>query len=204
MSYFPSGGFLEFLEAIIKSAFGGDYYSFLKKRITEDDKKSIYSLSDLGEKYPDFKDKIISIAKTKIKTETEGLDYKYEESVTSKFMNFDKGLKLIKPLLDSLISCGFATSSITDAVLSTFTSAVCNEGALFFKEYHDASKKFEQYEVQDFRYENTLLLFYINLEVTSVKIENFLYNESKTTIKSQCKMIKFANLQSLLEWSSTQ
>jgi hypothetical protein len=204
MSYFPSRSFFEFLEAIIKNAFGGNYYLLLKKRITEDDKKSIYSVSDLSEKYPDFKDKIINIAKIKIKTETEGLDHNYQESVTSKFVNFDKGLKLIKPLLDSLISCGFATSSITDGILSTFTSTVCNDGALFFKEYHDASKKFEQYKVQDFPYENTLVLFYINLEVTSVKIENFLYNESKTTIKAQCKMIKFTNLQSLFEWASNQ
>ena len=195
---------LEFLADLLKMAFGVDYYQLLTKRVNENDARNIFSVSDLAKKYPDFNDKVIEKAKSKIKKQSEGLDQKYEESITKKYMNFDQGLKLVKGLLDSVVSSGFGNTSITETILSTFTSAVCTDGFLLFKEYHNSHKSQELYEVEESKNSDSFRLFYLHLEVEAEKIENFLYNESNTTIKAKYKVIKFSNLQALFEWASDQ
>ena len=197
-----TSSFWDFLGVLLKSAFGIDYYESMMRRIGENDSREIFSASDLARKYPDFKDKIIEKAKSRIKRQSEGLDQKYEESVDKKYMNFDQGLKLTKGLLDSVIGYGFGNTSITEAILKTFTSAVCTDGSLWFKEYHNSSKSLELYEVEESRNSDSFRLFYLNLEVKAERIENFLYNESKTNLKAKYKIIKFSNLQALFEWAS--
>ncbi|MBE9205279.1 hypothetical protein IQ244_01785 [Nostoc sp. LEGE 06077] len=193
---------LEIFESLLKLAFGTEYYTLLKGRIKDNDKRDIISLQDLAIKHPDFKDKVIEIAKSKLKSQSEGLDQKYEESVTKKFMNFDQGLKLIKTLLDSVTGSGFGNTEITDMILSTFKSTVCTEGALWFVEYHTGRKTLELYKVEEVQNSDRFRIFYLNMEVDSKKINNFLYNESETKLKAKCKVKSFANLQSLLEWSA--
>ncbi|MFM6268986.1 MAG: hypothetical protein ACKPFA_21170, partial [Dolichospermum sp.] len=103
---------LEFLGDLLKIAFGADYYKLFTKRVNENDARNIFSVTDLAKKYPDFKDKVIEKAKSKIKKQSEGLDQKYEESITKKYMTFDQGLKLVKGLLDSVVSSGFGNTGI--------------------------------------------------------------------------------------------
>jgi hypothetical protein len=194
--------FLELLETFLKAAFGIDYYNFLVKRVSENDARDIYSMTDLARKHPDFKDKVVEKAKNRIKNQSEGLDQNYEESVTKKYMNFDQGLKLVKGLLDSVVSSGLGNKSITETILSTFTSAVCTDGALWFKEYHNSTKSLELYEVEESKTSDSFTLFYLDFKVKADKIENFLYNESNTTLNVKYKVIKFANLQALFEWAS--
>ncbi|MBD2169608.1 hypothetical protein H6G04_35235 [Calothrix membranacea FACHB-236] len=196
--------FSEFLEKLLKMVFGEVYYDALRERVKKNDDRNIFSASDLANKYPDFKDKVIEKAKSKIKKQSEGLDQKYEESITKKFMNFDQGLKLVKGLVDGVVNCGFGNTSITETILKAFTSAVCTDGFLLFKEYHNSHKSLELYEVEESKNSDSFRLFYLYLEVEAEKIENFLYNESNTTLKAKYKVIKFSNLQALFEWASDQ
>lgn len=193
---------LEILEPLLKSAFGTEYWILWKERIKDNDNRDIISLQDLAIKHPDFKDKVIEIAKSKLKSQYEGLDQKYEESVTKKFMNFDQALKLIKTFLDNVTMSGFGNTEITDMILSTFKSAVCTEGALWFVEYHNSRKTLELYKVEEVKNSDRFNIFYLNMEVDSKKINNFLYNESETKLQAKYKVKSFANLQSLLEWSA--
>lgn len=195
--------FLEVLKEMLERAFGTEYYDFLQRRTQENDYNDIFSMTDLAQRYPDFKTKVIALAKNKLKIQTEGLDQNYKETVTKKFMNFDQGLKLVKGLIDGIVRSSFGNTDITNRVLSTFTSTVCTQGVLWFKDYHDSEKYIELYEVEEVKNSDAFKLFYLEMYVKARRIESFLHNESKTELKAKYKVIEFANLQALLEWALT-
>ncbi|WYM01828.1 MAG: hypothetical protein HEQ19_22275 [Gloeotrichia echinulata CP02] len=195
--------FLEIHKSVLIAIFGMEYYTSLIKLIKQNNNRNIISLDNFAIEYPEFKDRLIEIAKRKLKSESKGLDLKYEESATKKFINFDQGLKFIKPLLNSVTISGFGTIQITNMILSTFTDAVgTTNGFLSSIEYHNSRKALELYRVEAVQNSNGFKIFYLNMEVDSKKIENFLYNESETKLQAECKVKSFANLQSLLEWSA--
>ncbi|QLE55375.1 hypothetical protein [Nostoc sp. TCL26-01] len=196
---------LDWLYNLLISRFKKDYVQNLFQRIIRNnDEYRICTLDDLIKKYPDFKDNLDQLTRSKFKNLDVKLEKQSSFNNSKTFWRIESGITLLVPLIEHLILGGLIASPtdvIVDKVTKMFTNSVYTKDDWFLS-YIDSHNTLENILVKIPKDENlkTIEVAYLFLDITAEKQDSFLHSKSKTTIKSEVRSQQFSNAQGYFDW----